>query len=351
MNLKRFSSHRIFISKNELKHTNNKIIINIYIYNRQKYNYFNILKENFLNINKYNKFYGKNIQNLNKKPKFVNKFGYKFYKKRDFFYKKAGYIDKLNYKLNYIYKHINNKNNFRFYKNLYSKEYLKICSERLILYLFYKRLLLLNQLKLRYTYLQYIINIIKKIYNKDIELNLINLKYFYLNSDIFTKSITNKITKKRTKLNKIFKIATQKVKTINNNKMFLLEEKKRLNLLDLINTIDKDKIKSYLFKNTLNKLILKIYKQSNTKTKRKIILDNINNRYITGVRLEAVGRLSRRFTASRSINKLKYKGSLRNRDSSDKGLSSIVMRGNLKSNLQYTKLSSIANIGSFGIKG
>lgn len=253
--------------------------------------------------------------------------------------------------MNYIYKLINDKNNFRLYKNLYAKEYLKICSDRLVLYLFYKRLLLFNQLKLRYTYLQHVINIIKKIYNKDIELNLINLKYFYLNSDIFTKSIIKKVTKKRIKLNNIFKIATQKIKTVTNNKMFLLEQRKILNILDLVNTIDKDKIKSYLFKNNLNKLISKIYKQFNTKSKRKIILDKINNRYITGVRLEAAGRLSRRFTASRSVSKLKYKGSLRNRDSSQKGLSSIIMRGNLKSNLQYTKLSSIANIGSFGIKG
>jgi hypothetical protein len=27
------------------------------------------------------------------------------------------------------------------------------------------------------------------------------------------------------------------------------------------------------------------------------------------------------------------------------------MRGNIKSNLQYTNLNSIANIGTFGIKG
>jgi hypothetical protein len=257
----------------------------------------------------------------------------------------------LNKNLNHMYNIIKDKNNFLIYKNMYANEYLITCINRQILYLYYKRLLLLNQLKLRYIYIQYIINIIKKIYNKNIELNIINLKYFYLNSDIFTKSIINKITKNRTKINNLFKTAIQKVKTVNNIKMFRNEEKKRFNILNIINTIDKRKIKSYLFKNPLNKLILRIYKQYSPKINRKIILDRINNKYITGARLEASGRLSRRFTASRSLSKLKYKGSLRNINSSHKGLSSIIMRGNIKSNLQYTNLSSIANIGTFGIKG
>src|SRR6266498_2782549 len=99
---RRLSSHKIFVSKGEFKHTNDRVMINIYIYNRQKYNYF-------------------------------------------------------------------------------------------------------NKLKKRYTYLNKIINLIKKIYNKNIELNIINLKYFYLNSDIYTEYVTNKITKNRKKLYKILK--------------------------------------------------------------------------------------------------------------------------------------------------
>jgi hypothetical protein len=327
LKIRKFSSHKIFISKSEFKHTNNKIIINIYIYNRQKINYLNLLKNNFIE---------KNFINI--KSVHVLK-------------QKAKYINNLNNKLNYMYNLINNKDNFLIYKNIYTNEYLKTCINRQILYLYYKRLLLFNQLKLRYVYLQYIINVIKKIYNKNIELNIINLKYFYLNSDIFTKSIINKITKNRTKVNNLFKTAIQKVKIVNNIKMFRNEEKKNFNLLNIINTIDKRKIKSYLFKNSLNKLILRIYQQYSLKTNRKIIFDRINNKYITGIRLEASGRLSRRFTASRSLSKLKYKGSLRNRNSSYKGLSSIIMRGNIKSNLQYTNLNSIANIGTFGIKG
>ena len=57
---------------------------------------------------------------------------------------------------------------------------------------------------------------------------------------------------------------------------------------------------------------------------------------MAGVRLEAKGRLTRRFTASRSVFKIKWKGSLKNIDSSYKGLSSVILRGHVKSNVQYS---------------
>ena len=36
---RRFSSNKIYISNGEFKHTNNKVTITLYIFNRQKYNY------------------------------------------------------------------------------------------------------------------------------------------------------------------------------------------------------------------------------------------------------------------------------------------------------------------------
>jgi hypothetical protein len=38
-------------------------------------------------------------------------------------------------------------------------------------------------------------------------------------------------------------------------------------------------------------------------------------------------------------------------DSSYKGLSSVLLRGHVKSNLQFTKIKSKTRIGSFGLKG
>jgi len=107
----------------------------------------------------------------------------------------------------------------------------------------------------------------------------------------------------------------------------------------------KDKVKIYKKKIFLNDVTQK--KIDNKLYLRNIIINNLKYKHTTGFRLEAKGRLSKRFTASRSVFKLKYKGNLLNLDSSFRGISSII----LKSNIQYTKLKSKTRIGSFGIKG
>jgi hypothetical protein len=72
---------------------------------------------------------------------------------------------------------------------------------------------------------------------------------------------------------------------------------------------------------------------------------------LSGVRLEAKGRLTRRFTASRSVFKIKWKGSLKNVDSSYRGLSSVILRGHVKSNVQNSIINSKTRNGAFGIMG
>jgi hypothetical protein len=67
--------------------------------------------------------------------------------------------------------------------------------------------------------------------------------------------------------------------------------------------------------------------------------------------VEAKGRLTRRRTASRSVFKMKYKGGLKNPISSFKGLSAIMLRGDQKSNLEYTSVNSNGRNGAFGVKG
>jgi hypothetical protein len=105
--------------------------------------------------------------------------------------------------------------------------------------------------------------------------------------------------------------------------------------------------KNFFYKPISNKLSLNFDK----KHLEKLILKNTKYKHVTGFRIEANGRLTRRYTASRSISKLRYKGNLLNIDSSYRGLSSVLLKGNLKSNLQVTKLKSKTRIGSFGIKG
>jgi len=112
---------------------------------------------------------------------------------------------------------------------------------------------------------------------------------------------------------------------------------------------------SYLStKDVLNNILFEQYPLNffiNKNLKKKAVLDLIKYKEITGIRLEAKGRLTRRYTASRSKYKARYKGNLKNTDSSLNNLPSLILRGNTRSNLQYTKLKSKSRIGSFGIKG
>lgn len=192
LRIKRLSSHKIFVSKGEFKHTNNKVIINIYVYNRQKYNYLNFLRKinlNLLDLNKLNEIKANALSLFNKAK------AYKFE----------------------ITNNLEYRDKFNYYENLYTDRYIITCYKREILYLYYRRLLLLNKLKFKYTYLQTLINIIKKVYNKNIEFNIVNLKQFYLNSDIYTESILEKVTNNRKKLSLILKFAIHKVKIAKNH--------------------------------------------------------------------------------------------------------------------------------------
>ena len=185
---------------------------------------------------------------------------------------------------------------------------------------YYQQLVFINKSKFNYNYLQYLKKYLEKIYNKNVEFNLVNLRRFYLNSDILSESITIKIRKNRRKLLKFLNTLKRKVKVRNKKNIFYQP------ILNKLNNVDKKHLE-------------------------EVVLRNIKYKHVTGFRLETSGRLTRRYTASRSVSKLRYKGNLLNIDSSYRGLSSVLLKGNLKSNLQHTKLKSKTRIGSFGIKG
>jgi len=96
----------------------------------------------------------------------------------------------------------------------------------------------------------------------------------------------------------------------------------------------------------LNKYLFK--KPSNYKS--RLLLYHLKHKIVSGVRLVGSGRLTRRLTASRSISKHKYMGSLQNLESSRQGLSTVMLRGYMKANLQYTNINSYNRNGAFGVK-
>jgi hypothetical protein len=334
--LRKLSSNRIFLSKGEFKHTNNKVIITLYIYNKQKNNYLLKLKKRYISkflkkmlsfnkdINAQSYFSNKNkILNkliLLKKLNKINLKGLKALIEANIFIPKvANILRDLCEK-----KKINKYKAVTIYVNKFYKKLVRKSLKRLLVYIYYKQLIYINKSKFNYTYLQYIKNKLQALFSKNIEFNFINLKYFYLNSNILSESILLKIRKNRRKLMKHLVKIKNKVK-IKRKRIFLgkLIEKENLNS------------KKYFSKNLL----------------QNYIINNLKYKDITGFRLEAKGRLNKRYKASRSQYKFKYNGNLLNIDSSYRGLSSVLLRGNLNSNLQYTKLNSKTRIGSFGIKG
>ena len=308
--LRKLSSHKIYVSNAESKHTNNRVVISLYLFNRQRINYIKkFIKSRFISkglinlksVIKFVKIRGMDSLCRANKKKLVLTNLFKPYKKEVLSFKGLS-------------KYIT-----RYYKKLIIKFLTKVK-----LYIYYRQLLFINKSKFNYTYLQHVKKYLEKLYNKNVEFNLVNIRRFYLNSNILSESLTLKIRKNRRNLLKKLNTIKRKVKV-------------------------QDK-KSTLYESFFNK------SQSrnayiNPKSLEMVVFGNIKHKHISGFRLQASGRLTRRYTASKSISKLIYKGNLLNIDSSYRGLSSVILKGNLKSNVEYTKSKSKTRIGSFGIRG
>jgi len=279
-----------------------------------------------------------------------------------------------------------NNTNFRNYETKYYKNFINKSYRKEILYLYYVKMLSLNNNKLKNWFILGLKRIISKIYHKKVEFNFVNLKYLHLNSDIFSESIAIKLKNRENRLLRVLKKALKLVKLPSLSKLSfyglpserahshsdkinekfnacaLKNESLTLNLNSYISMLkDKDVLHELLYKifprwgvaNTENSPINR-QARSSLRVKNNLqenILNSTKHKNIYGVRLEAAGRLSRRLTASRSVFKLKYKGSLKNINSSYKGLSTVMLRGNTRSNIQLTKISSKTRNGAFGLKG
>ena len=316
----KLSTNKIFVSDSEFKHTNDKVNITLYVYNRQKLNYLLKLKKRYLSLFKEEKFL--------KKLDLIRKVGLNILEKQ------KENIKILTNVLPSYYSEVYSIQNF-YYKNFIIKSL-----KGLKYYMVYKQLLYVNKTKFEYLYLQGLINLIRKIYKKNIEFNIINLKYFYFNSDTFTQPLVLKLRKER-KLLRYLKFLVKKSKI----KKIKLDTKSRY-IFDLDGLFTTD---DYI--DNTNSMLNKFMTLNKTKYLKKVVLKNIKYKRVSGVRIEGAGRLTKRYTASRSQSKVNYKGNLKNAYSSIKCYPSSILRGHFKPNLQYTKLNSKSRIGSFGVKG
>ena len=382
MSLKRKRSllKRIYVSNVEIKHTNNKAVITLYVLNTKKnilYKKYMKSKRIFENLrfhiweiqrnilrNNISLFKTKLIDNF-----LTNKFILRGSKVLEFKFELLTKImNYSNLSFNRYIKKIFNK--FKFIR--------KINVLRRHIYQ-YK----INTFKFEKVYfLRKLNNILVKILNKKIEYNIVNLKSLVFNTDIFTNALALKLRKKRffvmrginsiinrAKLPKVNTVKeradltkdkdvnlvhnkykdTHLLSNLNNNEDFFMFLRNMYNIDDKYLTPDTWKyIKGFwvpscrgIDKNTINREGIIT----------KSVFDSIQHKNLGGIRLEIRGRLTRRNRADRAVYKLKWKGGLKNIESSFNGLSSVLYRGHFKPNVSYSINKSKRRIGAFAVKG
>lgn len=405
----RMSTKRVFISKGELKHISSKVLITFYLYNTEGMFLSHKVRwgTNFL------------LFPVRKLKKIITFDGQK---RKIITYNRLftllEYLESPDRMDNYhtmIRRHVWKQTTLlmainKYYKNLTSLVYKKILSneDKFIIFnnkvqrisfkdypkifydfsffisnvkLIYLRKLKLNMIFLKYNkakftriYITKLRDLVKKIYNKSVEFNFVNLRKMHLNSDIYTQAVALKLRNRNNKLYRVLKSSLRKVKVIQINKLAekrikIYKHKLRVNKIRniTVSTMLNNKNNNNIYiSDHLGNLLLKFFPSIyNLKGKGKkkwsikkypisltaFVIRHLKHTNVRGIRVEAKGRLTRRFTASRSVFKMKWKGGLKNVESSFRGWSAIMLRGILKSNVQYSTISSKNRNGAFGVKG
>jgi hypothetical protein len=314
-NKSRYSADKIYGSRAEFKHTNTKLTVLVFIYNKAK-----ISLERSLSITvKGKSIYdvlgteeiGKNKVSINRLSTILKKIYFGFKKWNNFFIKKSAKLIKHTLRLK---RHIKIYN-LSWHDLILSRKCSKLKKQ---IYNYAKKihfnLSKFNSLLANFSELS-LTSIIEKIYNKKVVIKLVDLKSIHLNSDVFSSALALKLRDRKNKAVSILRKAI----------LYMV----KIPDLHTIRTFD-DRMES------MNK---------------NSFLNVIKQQVVSGIRFEASGRLTRRLTAMRAVFKYRYTGSLKNLRSSLNNKASTILRGNIKSNGQYTIINSKTRNGSFGLKG
>ena len=212
--LRSSSLNKIYASKAEIKHTNNKAILTVYVYNREK---ISLLK---------------NIKMLNES-----------------FYNKVKLLVYQNKKIFGVY-------NLEDSNILYNKSIKVLLYKNIKLLRKYKLRLSLNKYKFEEKLLYRLKNFIVKYYNKKVEFNIVNIKSVVYHSDFFTKILTSKLLNRVVlpKVNQLVERSLAKKSFLKNkykylNISFILDNN---NLSELLNKLYYNIVINY-YNNNLNK--------------------------------------------------------------------------------------------------
>lgn len=368
---RRSKTNRIFVSKPTLKHTSTSVLITTYVYNRQKIYLNNKLKQldeltQLINLIDSKQHVG-NIRKILKMRHF-DVLDKKLELKDDLnhVHKGLALLEKVSNEKNLLDKSfILPGNSFKLFEAQLLNSFLKKILYQQIHKMYYKQLFLLNKLKFQDVYLLRLKQLLSKLFNKKIEFNFIDLKSFYLNSDIFTDVISLVLRNRESSAIKVLSKSIQDVKFNPYNKLTdspnLQNKSKPLfsNEILYINAklLSKNNVVNNTagYKDIADGLINGIFNQQNKQTNSFFIenkvLSDLKFKTISGITIKAKGRLTRRLVAARSVYKTMTKGSLKNIDSSYRGLYSPVLFGHSRSNVQFSRSHYKNRNGSFGIKG
>nr|AOX21804.1 ribosomal protein S3 [Ceratocystis autographa] len=420
---RRLSPRKIFVGKGELKHTNSKVIITLYLYNTEKMYLLRELKKQYklmflarapIMIGYSLDREGKRIVSHNRPytlEEFLEtptesiirfkRYPLKYVKKiltyREIYFSSlASSINKLTTKLGSMIEYYEYLTTLVLKKLISDKEKLSLFSHKipninvgnypefndnlqLAKWAYWKKLrrffflLRYNIFKSDPRFLKKLGYMVKSVYNKEVEFNVIELNQMHLNSDIFTQAVALKLKNRKNSLYRVLRSSLTKVdlpnisrrgeKHYNFNRDELLVNRIRNSY---INSMLDNSFGRHQIEDSLNKLLLDFYpssddlemdfKYKSTTVKLPVsletyVLKTLKHLKLAGVRVEAKGRLTKRFTASRSVFKMRWKGGLKNVDSSFKGISAVMLRGIVKSNVQYSLFNSKNRNGAFGVKG
>ena len=250
-----------------------------------------------------------------------------------------------------------------------------------IIFSYFKQLIKFNSIKFEKNYIFILGEEIKKIYGKNVEFNFVNMKYPYLDNSIFSTILITKLKKRKSYytniLNKFLHLSHvpstsygdkentyeemygNRIVIQNLNLNYYVTKLALGNFFNITSWKKTNKLKAGV--DVLDNILLNLGETGRYSLKNKPfenywykltkVIKSVKYKSLNGIRVELAGRLSKRNIASRSIFKLKYKGNIRDVDSSFKNLSTVNLRSHNKPNLRYSKVGSKVRIGAFGLKG
>jgi hypothetical protein len=317
----RYSANKVYASRAELNHTNTSIFITLHLYNKQKSSTERYIRKAITFIRFKKKIIleddkKKTILIPNHKNRLLHSLKNNFFIFRKFnmaFFKNINNVVRylvVNLRKRYLRLYKIPTHNIRLLKKLFRLQKILFTSTKLFNFNKSK----FNSLNIKWRNLG-LISLIGKLYNKKVEIEIVELKDIHLNSDVFSSAVALKLRDRKNKAVRILRKA----------------------ILQMVRIPD------------LHTLIT--FDDNIEEMNKNNIIKTIKQQVVSGVRFEASGRLTRRLTAMRAVFKYRYAGSLKNIRSSFNNKSSTMLRGYVKSNSQYSLINSKTRNGTFGLKG